>query len=157
ETLSTSDVTGVPHLFSAAGPASPVVGSPYTIFAQVGTLASDNYDFRFIDGKLAISKAPLTIVADDQSKGFGAAVPALSASYHGFVNDAPPASLDSPVILTTTATATSPVAGSPYPIDVSGAVSQNYAITFINGTLTVSQTSPPMLLVASPPIADFGQ
>ena len=48
------------------------------------------------------------------------------------------ASLDAPAVLSTTATKNSLVGN--YPITVSGASNANYAISFVNGTLTVTNT-----------------
>ena len=52
-----------------------------------------------------------TITADDKSKVYGDILPTLTASYVGFVNGDTPASLDTPVTLATTATASSDVGG----------------------------------------------
>lgn len=87
-----------------------------------------------------ISPAPLTITADDQSKPFGAPLPALTAGYSGFVNGDSAASLTTPPTLATTATADSLAAGSPYPITVAGAVDPNYTISYVAGKLTVTNT-----------------
>jgi hypothetical protein len=86
----------------------------------------------------AVTPAPLTITADDQTKVYGGALPLLSASYSGFVNGDTPASLTALPTLATTATANSPVSGNPYPITASGAVDPNYAISYLPGTLTVN-------------------
>ena len=88
-----------------------------------------------------INKASLTVTADDKLRVAGQPNPVLTVSYSGFVNGDGPASLASPAAVFTSATPSSP-AGS-YPINVSGATSPNYAITFRDGTLTV--TSPPPL------------
>jgi hypothetical protein len=55
------------------------------------------------------------------------------------VNNDTEASLTTPPTVTTTATSASPVGS--YPITVSGAVSSNYEITYVNGTLTVVDES----------------
>ena len=78
----------------------------------------------------------LTITADNRNKVYGASLPALTATYSGFVNGDTPASLDSPAVLSTTATAGSNTGG--YPIAVNGADDANYSITFVPGTLTVA-------------------
>jgi len=52
------------------------------------------------------------------------------------VNGDTAASLDSPVVLSTSATASSPAG--PYPITASGAADANYSITLVGGTLTVT-------------------
>ena len=67
---------------------------------------------------------------------YGAALPTLTASYSGFVNGDTVASLDTPVSLSTTATAASAVGT--YPITASGAADANYTISFVAGTVTVT-------------------
>ena len=57
-------------------------------------------------GTLTVTPAPLTITANNQTKAYGAAVPALTASYTGFVNGDTSASLTTQPTLTTTATVT---------------------------------------------------
>jgi hypothetical protein len=83
-----------------------------------------------------VAKAPLTIKANNQVKLLGTENPPLTVSYSGFVNGETAASLDSAVIVSTTATKESAVGT--YPITVAGANDPNYAITFVNGTLRVS-------------------
>ena len=80
----------------------------------------------------------LTITANNQTKAYGAALPALTASYTGFVNGDTAASLTTQPTLTTTATASSHVAGNPYTITASGAVDSDYTISYVAGTLTVT-------------------
>ena len=55
----------------------------------------------------AVSPAPLTITANNQSKAYGAALPSLTAGYSGFVNGDTSASLTTLPSLSTTATAAS--------------------------------------------------
>ena len=83
-----------------------------------------------------MTPAALTITADDKSKVYGAALPTLTASYSGFVNGDTASSLNSPVVLSTSASAASD-AGT-YPITASGAAGANYTISFVAGTLTVT-------------------
>jgi uncharacterized delta-60 repeat protein len=82
-----------------------------------------------------IEMVPLTIQADNKSKIQGQPNPPLTASYLGFVAGDTPASLDTPVTLSTTATTTSPPGL--YPISASGASDGNYNITSYDGTLHV--------------------
>ncbi|WP_435009178.1 autotransporter-associated beta strand repeat-containing protein [Tundrisphaera lichenicola] len=141
QTLGTSGVTGSPSLTTTATSGSHVVGSPYAITASNGTLASGNYDFTFVNGQLAVTPAPLTITANNQSKKFGAPVPALTVRYNGLVNGDTSASLTTQPTVRTSATASSPVAGSPYAITASGAADGDYAISYVPGQLTVSQSA----------------
>jgi uncharacterized repeat protein (TIGR03803 family) len=132
-------VNGAPNLSTTATSASGV-GS-YAITVSAGTLAAANYDFpTLVAGTLSVAPAPLTIRADDLMRGVGQPNPPLTATYLGFVNGDGPSSLTSPAVLSTTATADSPVGV--YPITVGGATSSNYAITFVAGTLTVVAATP---------------
>ncbi|RYE15654.1 MAG: cadherin-like beta sandwich domain-containing protein, partial [Sphingobacteriales bacterium] len=106
------------------------------------TGASDaNYEITYVDGSLSVTQAGLTITADNKTKAYGAPVPTLTASYSGFVNGETAADIDIPPMLSTTATAGSSVAGSPYTITATGASDANYAISYIDGTLTVTGSS----------------
>ena len=74
-------------------------------------------------------------------------MPTLTASYSGFVNGDTAASLTTQPTLTTTATASSHVSGSPYTITASGAVDADYSITYVTGSLTV--TTAPLTITAN--------
>jgi hypothetical protein len=98
--------------------------------------------------QLTIYKAPLAITANDASKVYGAPVPtAFTAKFDKFVNGDTETSLTSPVSFSTTATAGSPVVAGGYKITPSGATSDNYKITFVDGTLTV--TPAPLIVTAT--------
>ena len=129
-----SSLTTPPALATTATAASPV-GS-YSITASGA--ASPNYTISYVSGTLTVNAAALTltITAVNANKLYGAAVPALTASYSGFVNGDTASSLTTPPTLTTTATAASPVGS--YPITASGAASPNYTISYVSGTLTVN-------------------
>jgi len=90
-----------------------------------------------------ITKAMLTVTANNLSRPFGAANPALTASFSGFVNGETLASsgVTGNPSLTTTAIAGSTVSGGPYPITaVIGSLSAvNYSFVFVNGNLTVTK------------------
>jgi len=85
----------------------------------------------------------LTISADDKSKVYGAANPALSANYSGFVNG-DSSDVVSGLTLATPATAGSGVGS--YAITPADATAANYDITFSPGTLTITQA--PLTIVA---------
>lgn len=89
---------------------------------------------------LTVTAAPLTISADPKVREFGAANPTLSASFAGFVNGEGPANLATQPILATVADGNS-LPGS-YPITVTGVTSPNYAITPVDGSLTVFANQP---------------
>lgn len=88
-----------------------------------------------------ITKATLTVTANSLSRVYGAANPALAATYSGFVNGETLATsgVTGSPSLTTTAATGSTVAGGPYPITAApGSLSAvNYSFAFVNGTLAV--------------------
>ena len=63
-------------------------------------------------------------------------LPALTASYAGFVNGDTASNLTTQPILSTTATAASPVAT--YPITASGGVDTDYTISYLAGSMSVT-------------------
>jgi hypothetical protein len=89
---------------------------------------------------------PLTITANDQTKLYGAALPALTASYSGFINGDTAANLATQPTLSTTATASSHVSGTPYSIAARGAADSDYSISYVAGRLTV--TPAPLMIAA---------
>lgn len=85
---------------------------------------------------VVITPVVLTVTANDVASVEGAPLPALTASYSGFQNGETVAALATPATVTTTATSTSPVGT--YPIIASGAISNNYTFTYVQGTLTIT-------------------
>ncbi len=126
-----SVVTGL-TLASSATAASDV-GS-YAITASGAT--ASNYIISFVNGTLNVTKAPLTITANDASRALGAANPAFTASYTGLM-----AWDDASVVagLKFTSVGTSAAPGT-YAITPFGATSGNYALTYVNGVLTVTSS-----------------
>ncbi len=130
-------VTGTLVCSTNATASSPVAGSPYTISGCSGLSAAD-YQIGYSYGGLTVTAEALIITATPSSTTttYGSLVPAVTPTYTGLVdgNDAPAA----PATCTTTLTAASPVAGSPYATSCSGASDPNYAISYLNGaTITV--------------------
>jgi len=99
-------------------------------------LTSPNYAISYAAGSLTIVPAPLTVRADSVERLVGAPNPALTASFSGFVLGETPAVLTGTLTFTTPATASSPIGR--YPISPSGLSSPNYAIQYVDGTLTVT-------------------
>ncbi|RCH54890.1 hypothetical protein DJ568_10445 [Mucilaginibacter hurinus] len=89
-----------------------------------------------LSGVLEITKAKLTIKADDKVKAVGQDNPTLTATYTGFVYGEKPANLTRLPEFITTANIISPEGA--YPITAGGALSNNYVITYLPGTLTVT-------------------
>ncbi|HEY4336133.1 MAG TPA: MBG domain-containing protein, partial [Puia sp.] len=126
------NLTTPPTLSTTATAASPVNTYPIT----AGGAADANYTISYTPGTLTVTTAALTITAVSTSKAYGAALPALSVTYGGFVNGDGAGNLATPPTLSTTATAASPV--NTYPITAGGAADANYTISYTPGTLTVT-------------------
>ena len=130
---SIADLLGAPALTTSADGTSPV--GAYTINAAQGTLVSpQGYQFTFVNGTLTVTPRPITVSADNLSRFYGNANPALTFTVGGLglVNGDTLTGA-----LATVADATSPVG--PYAITQGTlAASSNYALTFVNGTLTVT-------------------
>ncbi|HRI96308.1 MAG TPA: MBG domain-containing protein [Nocardioides sp.] len=129
----------------------PLAGSDAGSYSITASGAVDpNYDIRYVAGTHTITRAPLTIAADDQRQTYGAAAPTLTATYDGLVNGDTSADLAGLVL-------TGPSAGAhvgSYPITASGASDPNYAITFRPGTLQV--TKAPLRITADDKTTIYG-
>jgi hypothetical protein len=101
---------------------------------------------------LDIKTASLTITANNATLTYGSALPALTASYSGFVNGDNASSLTTQATITTTGTSSSPTGN--YPITASGAASPNYSIGYHNGTLTINPAA--LNVVANAQTKSFG-
>lgn len=86
---------------------------------------------------VTVNRALLEISADNKSKVYQEPLPALTATFEGFKFTDTQAVITPAPALSTTATQDSP-AGT-YPITVSAGATDNYTITVVDGTLTVSK------------------
>jgi hypothetical protein len=123
-----------------AGGLTRAVGQNVGAYAiQQGSLAlSANYALTFVGAELTITRATLTVTADDKQKVYdGSPFTAFTSTITGFVNG------DSPAVVAGTVTYGSPAttAVNPGPYDIvpviSGLSALNYAFTQVKGTLTI--------------------
>src|SRR6185503_12161650 len=130
--------------FGAANFADANAGNGKTITVtdlSVSGAAAGNYSANTIATALAnLTAVTLTVRADDKTRVYGEANPALTASYSGFVNGDTASVLSGAPGLNTAADVTSSVAGSPYVIIASAGTlsAANYAFAFVNGALTIT-------------------
>jgi len=120
-------------------------------YAVVATVTSPGYTGT-ANGTLVIAKAPLTVTANNASMAVGAAVPAFTASYSGFVPGDSTAVLSGSPAYSTTATSSSPLGTYPITITQGTLTAANYTFTFVNGTLTVVQ-APTVVLTTTATLA----
>lgn len=108
---------------------------------------SNNYMLSYRSGLLTVTKAPLTVSAENTERQYGESNPTFSRSYTGFkLDDTESSAFSSLPKLSCTATKTSSIGE--YPIVVNGGTSRNYEIvSYENGVLNI--TKAPLTLVAN--------
>lgn len=115
-----------------------------TLTSDVGNYATtasggldNNYDFTYVAGNLSITQATLQAIANDLSRQYGVANPALTISYTGFRNGDTASVLDTAPTLATAATTSSGLGT--YAITIGGGVDTNYNIVHTGGNLTIGK------------------
>ncbi len=103
---------------------------------------------------LTVNKAALNIKANSQTITYGAALPALTVIFTGFVNGETNTVLTTQPTVTTTALASSPAGN--YPVTASGAAAANYTITYTAGTLTIGKAAQTITFATLPPMVYGG-
>jgi large repetitive protein len=134
------DVTGAASLTTTATTKS-AVGS-YAIKGEAGTLAARNYTFKFVAGTLTITKAPLTVTANNAKAVYDQALPKFGYTATGFLNKDTKAVLSGAPAETTKA-----VKGSlpgTYTITIAAGTlkATNYSFVFKDGVLTITPIGP---------------
>ncbi|SDA89173.1 The GLUG motif-containing protein, partial [Algoriphagus alkaliphilus] len=119
-----------------------IIGNQATILkagSTTITATQDGDEVNFaaepVERTLTVGKKALTITADDKQKTYGEANPVLTFTYTGLVNGDTKVTTEPSI--STTALASSN-AGT-YPITLEGGSDDNYAITLVNGTLTIDK------------------
>lgn len=102
---------------------------------------------------MSVTKAPLTVTADAQSRVYGATNPGLTDALTGFANAETLATsgVTGAADCTTTATASSPSGSYPITCTLGNLAATNYQFMFVAGTLTI--TPPPTVAISG---ATFG-
>ena len=110
---------------------------------NVSGAEAKNYDITYIPATLSITPRTLNITATNMSRLYGYPNPTFELTYDGFVNGENEKILASIPVVTTVATEDSPVGD--YDIKIGETTSQNYSITYNDGTLSIN----PRTLIAS--------
>ena len=104
-----------------------------------------NYAITYVAGTATVTPAALVILASSGSASYGGAVPAITASYSGFVAGDDHTALGTQPSCVTSASSSSPVGS--YATSCSGAVDANYSITYVDGSVSIS---PVVLTITAP-------
>ncbi len=125
---------------------APTASSAATTSTDVGTVAitttggaDNNYTITPVNGTLSISKATLTATADDKTKEYGEANPVFTISYSGFKGADTISDIDTAPTASSTATTSTDVGT--VAITTTGGADNNYTITPVNGTLSISKAT----------------
>ena len=140
------NATNVPGTFTYSSPSGTVLNAGSNQTLSVTFVPNDTNSFLTVATNVAVNvaAAPLSIAANNTNSVYGSALPALTVIYAGFVNGDTTNSLTTQETLATIATAAS--SAGTYAITATGATSSNYAITHVNGTLTIN---PAALLITA--------
>jgi hypothetical protein len=131
-------------------PASPTQAGTYPV--NCSGAVDTNYSISYVAGTLTINKVPLTITAPSAMVLSGQS-PSLVPQYTGFVAGDGPSSLTTPPTCSSTYVPTAfplPLPGS-YPVTCTGAVDNNYTISYVAGTFTVYEHAIPGAVVLAGP------
>ncbi len=119
--------------------------SEYVLTSNVGeydivpaNAEAQNYAISYTNGTLTVNKAPLTITAEDKTMIYGDEAPEFTVTYAGWKNEDDEAVVSG--LNYTCAYAPGSYIGT-YVINPNSATAQNYAITFVDGTLTVNKAT----------------
>jgi putative nucleotidyltransferase with HDIG domain len=136
-------------LTSAGATASIAVGTYSIVPSAAVGMGLGNYTISYANGSLTVNPRPLTITANDASKTYGEAVAFAGIEFttSGLVNYDTITS----VILTSAGAAANAAVGtySIVAIGTTGTGFGNYAITYVNGSLTVNKVSVGLSLSSS--------
>ncbi len=133
-TVSDSTYSSKPNISCSATATSPVGTYPIVI-SSADSLS--NNTVTYINGTLTITKAPLTVSVKSVTREQGQMNPEFEITYSGFKNGETDSVLAKKPTVTCVADSTSR-AGT-YDIIVSGGEATNYALSYVNGILTVTE------------------
>ena len=145
---SSASLSNTPLCSSTAGSSSPVG----TYSTSCSAAADSNYTISYVVGEVIVGPAPLAITASSSSMTYGGTAPTINASYSGFVNGDDAGSLTTTPACSATATSSSPVGS--YPSSCSGAVDDNYTVSYVSGAVVVKAA--PLTVTASSASATYG-
>jgi hypothetical protein len=140
---------------------APTCSTVYTTSSNAGSSPATscsggsavNYAFSFVAGSVTVGQATLTVTASSPSVSYGDAVPTITPIYGTFVGSDDAGDLDTGPTCSTVYT-TSSNAGSSPATSCSGGSDNNYAFSFVAGSVTVGQAT--LTVTASSPSVTYG-
>ncbi len=137
DATASSNGKAVPGTFTYGPALGSVLNAGLNQSLTVRFTPSDSTDYKSTTAmtKLNVLAAPLTVAVNPATKFYGQANPTFTVSYSGFVRGQGPSALAGALAFGTTAVPSSNVGN--YAVQASGLSSQNYAISYEPGTLSV--------------------
>jgi hypothetical protein len=123
---------------NASGATGTNVGS-YT--NTITGTSNNNYNLTLVDGSLVIGKANLVVTADNKTRVYGEANPALTYTVTGYFGSDNGSVITGGPTLATAATLTSNVGNVPITAAANNLSATNYAFTYANGTMAITPAS----------------
>ena len=103
--------------------------------------AAANYTFNYVPANVTVNRAALTITASSPTVPYGS-IPTVTAGYSGFVNGEGPGSLTAAPTCGSPSYTTRSTPGTPnLTTSCSGAVDNNYTISYVTGLLAVTKAT----------------
>ena len=129
----------VPGTISYNQPAGTVLsaGANQTLTAYLVPTDQTNYVMFSKDVTINVTKAPLTVTANNVSRAYNTTNPTLTYTIIGYVNNDTAAVVSGTPDITTTADLNSTAGNYPITVSLGTLQAANYNFTFVNGTLTV--------------------
>ena len=115
-----------------------VTPNTYTITAS-GYTNDLGYAIAYVGGALTLSKAHLTVSADNKSRLYGQSNPTLSQTLSGFVNSENASSVTGSATVSTLATASTGAGTSAIAVNLGDLNAANYDFIAANGVLTINK------------------
>jgi hypothetical protein len=148
----------VPGTFVYTPAAGAVLGAgSQTLSVTFTPSDTTNYTTVTATVNITVSKAALTVTANNASRVYGVANPSFTPIYSGFVNGDTSAALTGSPSLTTTATAASPVGSYPITAAAGTLAATNYSFVFVNGTLTITKATSGLSVTSTINPSTYGQ
>ncbi len=145
-----TDDPGLPACSTSLEPQKIV--AEYPITCTQGGLSTANYTYTYVQGRLNVMRAPLTLTADDKTRQYGLPNPALTAAVTGFVlgETAATAGLTGAPSCSTAAVATTSVGSLPITCSAGTLTAENYAIsTLVPGAFQITRALAAPAIIAS--------
>lgn len=147
QTPGTCSISGSTQTCTLLYSTATLAAGTYAVNVSYGGDA--NYAASTTSTTLAVNPATLIVTANNANILVGAAIPAFTASYAGFVRGDNAAVLSGSPSLTTTATSSSPAGVYPITVSQGTLTAANYTFSFANGTLSVVQAPTVSLTTSS--------